>query len=115
MALAYMGLKPTTSGGKLADSADPMWLDRESPPPTAPIVSHDTGAPSNGQVRESSTLSHCKACHNFSCWRPQHILSLKRQWLTFSRCVSIRSAVPQREGRRLSNCSSELAVHQNAA
>ena len=53
MALAYMGLKPTTSGGKLADSADPMWLDRESPPPTAPIVSHDTGAPSNGQVRES--------------------------------------------------------------
>ena len=53
MALAYMGLKPTTSGGKLADSADPMWLDRESPPPTVPIVSHDTGAPSNGQVRES--------------------------------------------------------------
>ena len=51
MALAYMGLKPTTSGGKLADSADPMWLDRESPPPTVPIVSHDTGASSNGQVR----------------------------------------------------------------
>ena len=54
MALAYMGLKPTTSGGKLADSADPMWLDRESPPPTVPIVSNDTGAQlSHAQVRET--------------------------------------------------------------
>ena len=55
MALAYMGLKPTTSGGKLADSADPMWLDRESPPPTVPTVSHDTGAPSGGQVGVTPT------------------------------------------------------------
>ena len=41
MALAYMGLKPATSGGKmLPDSADPTWLDRESPP-TVPIASTD--------------------------------------------------------------------------
>lgn len=45
MALAYMGLKPAGSAGKaLPDSADPTWLDRESPP-TVPITSsdHDSG------------------------------------------------------------------------
>ena len=45
MALAYMGLKPTADSGKvLPDSADPTWLDRESPP-TVPITSsdHDSG------------------------------------------------------------------------
>lgn len=50
MALAYMGLKPTTSGGKLADSADPTWLDRESPP-TLPISSSDNGAAPKAEVR----------------------------------------------------------------
>ena len=44
MALAYMGLKPTTDSGKvLPDSADPTWLDRESPP-TLPITSSDHGS-----------------------------------------------------------------------
>ncbi len=46
MALAYMGLRHTGSGHAAApDSADPTWLDRESPPPTVPVISEDAPSP----------------------------------------------------------------------
>lgn len=42
MALAYMGLRHAGSGGHMAaDSSDPVWLDRESPPPTVPVINVD--------------------------------------------------------------------------
>ena len=41
MALAYMGLRHAGSGHAIADSADPTWLDRESPPPTVPVINDD--------------------------------------------------------------------------
>ncbi|BDA48190.1 probable solute carrier family 43 member 3 at N-terminal half [Coccomyxa sp. Obi] len=52
MALAYMGLRHANSGGAIAaDSADPTWLDRESPPPTVPVINVDEeeAAASHGQ------------------------------------------------------------------
>lgn len=59
MALAYMGLKPMSGSGKLADSADPTWLDRESPP-TVPIVSsdHDSAAKSNVSCFSTPVVPH---------------------------------------------------------
>ena len=59
MALAYMGLKPMSGSGKLADSADPTWLDRESPP-TVPIVSsdHDSAAKSNVSCSSTALVPH---------------------------------------------------------
>ncbi len=57
MALAYMGLKPATSGGRtLPDSADPTWLDRESPP-TVPITSSDH----DSVARSDVSLARCAA------------------------------------------------------
>jgi len=59
MALAYMGLKPMSGSGKLADSADPTWLDRESPP-TVPVVSsnHDSAAKSNVSCFSTPVVPH---------------------------------------------------------
>ena len=56
MALAYMGLKPGPGSGKLADSADPVWLDRESPPPSVPAQHDSHASVANGEV-DISALS----------------------------------------------------------
>jgi hypothetical protein len=50
MALAYMGLRPRGSGLAVADSADPTWLDRDSPP-VVPVLSSDEEAPAQARVR----------------------------------------------------------------
>ncbi len=51
MALAYMGLRHANSGGANApDSADPAWLDRESPPPTVPVINADEEDAAAAQV-----------------------------------------------------------------
>lgn len=44
MALAYMGLRPSGRSG-VPGSDDPAWLDRESPPPTVPVLDEDAPAP----------------------------------------------------------------------
>ena len=68
MALAYMGLKPTTDSGKaLPDSADPTWLDRESPP-TVPITSsdHDSGNHDSAAGRDVSLILAHLSCHDLA-------------------------------------------------
>ena len=72
MALAYMGLKPATSAGKaLPDSADPTWLDRESPP-TVPITSSDHDSGNHGSGNHDSAARSDVSCPTLAHLRIGH-------------------------------------------
>lgn len=80
MALAYMGLKPGPGSGKLADSADPVWLDHESPPPSVPAQHDSHASVAKGEVVISS-LSTLAANVGLMCMRMRNCIEC---WLTMS-------------------------------
>ena len=80
MALAYMGLKPGPGSGKLADSADPVWLDRESPPPAVATQHNSHTLIANGEVAISS-LSALAATVDLMCMRLRNCME---SWPTLS-------------------------------
>ena len=108
MALAYMGLKPGPGSGKLADSADPVWLDRESPPP-AVATQHDNHASvAIGEVAISS-LSALAATVDLMCMRLRHCYGKLADTVWLDHELPLPAAHSQ-PGVRTSAANGEVAI-----